>query len=91
MSKKAIGGPELEQLLGLNSFPPETVGYYQELYLLCALYRLCEENGYGRLYQLMEQINEIWRDPTRAEYWRNWYRDRNDALAKTQEELGEKT
>lgn len=53
--------PSRDDLRCLNHWPEGTNGYAQEEALLGDLLRLCELHGFGRVAQLTESIEEIWR------------------------------
>ena len=52
-----------EQLACLNSWPEGTVGHIQEQQLISVVHQLCKQHGYGRMAQLVQGIEEIWRNP----------------------------
>jgi hypothetical protein len=68
--------PSLADLLPLASWPKNTVGYVDDVQLIWTLHRLCEKHGYGWVHQLVGQIEDIWRNPERAEYWKQWHAER---------------
>lgn len=47
----------------LNSWPEGTLGFSEESELITTLHQLCKNNGYGRVHQLMNDIEDIWRNP----------------------------
>ena len=51
----------------LNIWPKNTKGYCDEYKLLSTLLLMCDEHGYGRIPQLCEQIEDIWRNPEKKE------------------------
>ena len=51
-----------EQLKCLIMWQEGTVGYYQEFMLIKTLNELCKKFGYGRVPQIAQQIEQIWRD-----------------------------
>jgi len=53
--------PKVEDLDCINVWPKETVGYYREKNVLIDLLLLCKEHGFGRIPQLAQEIEDIWR------------------------------
>ena len=53
--------PTIEDLECLIMWPKGTAGYWTERAVLNDLLRLCKEHGFGRVPQLAQQIEEIWR------------------------------
>ena len=58
--------PTLEDLECLNTYPKGTVGYWEERALVQDLLELCQKDGFGRVSQLSQLIEEIWRDGDEA-------------------------
>lgn len=81
--------PTLAELLPLNSWPKNTIGHLDDRGLIWALHQLCEKHGYGHVHQLMEQIDDIWRNPERAEYWRKWHEERLQDLERARKDVDE--
>lgn len=50
----------------LIMFPDNTHGYHQEAAAIRILIGLADLIGYGHLPQLAAQIEELWRDPSKA-------------------------
>ena len=58
--------PSLEDLECIISWPKGTAGYQNELEALGDLLRLCTMHGFGRLPQMANQIEDIWRNPEKV-------------------------
>ena len=67
MRQGTIDRPSLNELLCLNSWPEDTVGFHNENLLILEIKKLCDIHGYGRMHQLLEQIEDIWRNPESVE------------------------
>lgn len=50
----------------LVMWPPGTVGESQEQAIVRVLNKLCRTHGYGRVPQLAQQIENLWRDASKA-------------------------
>lgn len=75
----------------LICWPKGTVGCEQERQLLTTLNALCKRFGYGRVYQLVDQINQLWYDPSKADGFRKASDGHNRLLEEYRKELqGEK-
>ena len=65
-SRRESHGPvEEDELDCLIIWPEHTVGFNSERSLVRLLNRLCQQHGYGRIPQLTEQIEALWRDPAK--------------------------
>lgn len=62
--------PSIDELLCLNSWPEDTVGFHSENTLIMQIKKLCDTHGYGRMHQLLEEVNAIWRDPDMVEKYK---------------------
>lgn len=76
----------IEDVECLISWPDNTVGYDNEKILLQILIKLCEEQGYGRVPQLANKIEEIWRDPSKQKEYEQERKEHLARLSKGQEE-----
>ena len=56
-----------EELNALVMWPDKTVGHRHELLVLKKLADIGNEIGYGRLSQLAEQLEDLWRHPEHIE------------------------
>jgi hypothetical protein len=52
-----------KELLSLVSWPEGSVGFMQELTAVTLLNNLCINIGYGRMGQIMDDLEGLWRDP----------------------------
>lgn len=52
-----------DDLVHLNAWPEDTLGFQQEHVALKQLLFLCQTEGYGRIQQMIDDINDIWRHP----------------------------
>ena len=86
MRKGSIERPGFSELMSLNSWPEGTRGYYTDVELIHSLITLCNLHGYGRVHQLMEQIEEIWRNPESVSKFEKQRMDRLEMFRKSQEE-----
>jgi hypothetical protein len=59
----------MENVECLIRWPKGSQGWYAEYSILKTLLAMCESQGYGRIPQLAKQIEEIWRDPKKVEYF----------------------
>jgi len=55
--------PTLDDLKCLVTWPPGSRGEQEETVLVGQLLSLCQQHGFGRVAQLTERIEAIWRDP----------------------------
>jgi len=64
-----IDAPNLEDIACLNSWPEGTIGHEEDKVLLSQLLGLMQKHGFGRIPQLSQQIEDLWRNPDkRKEY-----------------------
>ena len=70
MQTNPIGEIATNDLLCLISWPENSVGYFQEKAIIEILHHLCKEFGYGRIPQIVQQIEDIWRSPEKIETYR---------------------
>lgn len=59
--------PTIKNLECLIHWPEGTIGYRKEYQLLKKLLTMCEEHGFGRMAQLAQQTEDIWRNPERQQ------------------------
>jgi hypothetical protein len=71
MRNGTIDRPILDELLCLNSWPENTVGFHNENLLIKEIKKLCDIHGYGRMHQLLDNIHTIWREPESVEVFKN--------------------
>ena len=62
--------PSFEELECLILWPKGTIGYNNELLAIKTLHNLCKAQGFGRIPQLANCIEEIWRDPNKVEEYK---------------------
>lgn len=55
--------PTRQDLECLIAWPPDTVGEISERVLIDKLLELCHIYGFGRVPQVAEQIEDLWRNP----------------------------
>lgn len=77
--------PTEEALSYLNSWPEGTLGHSQDKQLIATLIALCSEFGYGRVGQLANDIEELWRDPSLIEHHKKAHADRMKLMKGTME------
>lgn len=53
----------------LNGWPDGTVGHHNETELIKQLNDLCQKHGYGRISQLADEIEDIWRDSSKKDIY----------------------
>ena len=58
-----IETPKMSDLECLVMWPKGSVGERQEREVVSTLLHLCEKHGFGRVPQLANAIEKIWRDP----------------------------
>lgn len=58
-----VSGVNSQDLMVLNGWPEYALGFQEENQLIELLNELCKKHGYGRIAQLAEQIEDIWRNP----------------------------
>lgn len=58
--------PTIEDLECLIMWPKGTAGYWEERANIQELLKLCEDHGFGRIPQMAQQIEEIWRGEEKA-------------------------
>lgn len=80
----SIEGVSNDALACLNSWPEGTVGYYNEVQLIALVNDLCKKHGYGRMAQLVQGIEEIWRNPEEGgKKWQEFHDERMALLKGT--------
>lgn len=81
MSKRSwpspLTPPDVECLI---AWPKSSVGEEQERVLLNVLLSACNEFGYGRVSQLVEQIRDLWRRPEREAVYAEEKRQHLEAI-----------
>ena len=81
--------PEDESIKSLIRWPDGTKGYYSELNLLRDLRRLCDEHGYGRVPQLAEQVEDLWRNPDKIDEYLKEQKKHNEFMSHCRKEVEE--
>ncbi len=72
MDNKDLTPPTEEDLISaLNGWPEGTVGYEKEKKLIKELNTLGRKHGYGRLNQLTEMIEDLYRNPENLQNYKN--------------------
>ena len=79
--------PTIEQLKSLIMWPEGTVGYQNELDMLVKMHALCEKHGYGRVPQIANAIEDIWRNPENVEKYLKEQKAYNDLMADYKKKL----
>jgi hypothetical protein len=79
--------PTIEQIKSLIRWPEGTVGYQNELDMLIKMRALCEEYGYGRVPQIANAIEDIWRNPENVEKYLKEQKAHNDLMADYKKKL----
>jgi hypothetical protein len=72
---------DVSDLLVLNCWRDGTVGWHKENQLISLLNELCKEFGYGRVPQLANAIEDIWRHPEKREIYLQQRKQRLEDLA----------
>jgi len=83
-----IGKLSSEDVECLVMWPSGSRGEQNERIVLKRLLQLCNENGYGRVSQLAEQIEDIWRNEEEAKIKYQKHKDGHLAfMEKCKEEM----
>lgn len=77
--RKAYEPVDNSELDVLVMWPQGTVGFVEEQRVLQLLNHWCQKHGYGRIPELAREIEELWRDPAKAE---DFAEQRADHLAR---------
>jgi len=81
MNGSLTNGLSDDQLKCLNSWPEGTAGYVEDEQLITLMNLLCKRHGYGRVGQLAQAIEQIWRDPEKAgKEWQDFRDTRMELL-----------
>jgi hypothetical protein len=83
MRRALFDPPTFEELQCVMTWPPGTVGYQQEKQLIETLLKLCAQHGFGRMAQIMQDIEIIWRNPDKAKEFQQAQKDRFEVLKDT--------
>lgn len=86
-SHDASGVPDSILLDSINTWPPGTVGYREEADVIVLLNSLCKKHGYGFIPQMTKMIEDIWREPKKAEEYAKIMRDRWEQIQSTRQSL----
>ncbi len=86
LSEHGVNENDLECL---NSWPENTEGYKAEDALIALLNMCCKEHGYGRVPQIANAIEDIWRNPENIVKYQKIRQDRLQML-KSFEDIDEK-
>ena len=76
-----------KDLACLNADLPGTQAHQDESLLISVLNALCRRYGYGRVPGLAKEIEEVWRDPEKAEYFKNRQEERFEMLLESRRAL----
>lgn len=72
-----IGELNDDQLKCLNSWPQGTTGHIEDEQLITLMNLLCKRHGYGRVSQLAQAVEEIWRNPEEGgKKWQEFHDER---------------
>lgn len=75
--------PDLSETLDcLVMWPDDTHGFQREQVLVRTLNRLSQQHGYGRVAQVMQQLEELWRNPDSLEAFEVVRQDYLELIAK---------
>jgi hypothetical protein len=55
--------PDMEDLECINGWPSESCGFLNDKNAILDILELCKKHGFGRVSQLANQIEKIWRNP----------------------------
>jgi len=70
-----------EQIECLNSWPAVCIGHAQDRLLVQHINDLCIKYGYGRISQLAQALEEIWRNPEEGgKKWQEFHAERMELL-----------
>jgi len=73
-----------EQIECLNSWPEICRGHAKDQKLVQLLNELCINHGYGRISQLAQALEEIWRNPEEGgKKWQEFHAERMELLKGT--------
>lgn len=79
----AIDGiPDADLTTLLNSWPEGTNGFNSDVSLITTLNQLCKQHGYGRVHQLAEAIEDLWRNPEKELEYQARHDERMDLFGK---------
>jgi len=78
--RRPLDRPTEEELQCLVDWPEGTTGNQDEKSMLKCLIALCDSQGFGRVHQMMNAIEEIWRDPKKVEKWKKLKTERFASL-----------
>lgn len=87
-SHDPLGVPS-DTLRCLIRWPEGSVGWQREEALIKALNDLCKLFGYGRVPQVAEQIEQIWRDPDKVAKFLEEQRQHNEFVASCRKAMEE--
>jgi len=79
--------PTDEALKSLIMWPEGTVGYHNELNLLKQMRDMCDKHGYGRVPQLANAVEDLWRNPENIEKYQKEQKAHNDQMEEYRKEL----
>ncbi len=66
-----------DQIKCLNGWPSDCIGNIKDQILIEQLNYLCITHGYGRISQLAQALEEIWRDPDNGhKKWQKFHDER---------------
>ena len=53
--------------MSIIMWPKGSIGYNQERVVVSDLLKMCKNNGFGRIPQMAQQIEAMWRDKEKAQ------------------------
>lgn len=79
-----------EQIACLNSWPETVIGHAKDKLLIEEMNKLCIKFGYGRISQLAQGLEEIWRNPEEGgKKWQDFHDERMELIKGTIEHYNE--
>ena len=81
--------PSITDLECLIMWPRGTRGWEAERELILVLDRLCREHGYGRVPQVVEGIEVIWRNPAKVADYREVQKEHLEFMAECRKAIAE--
>jgi hypothetical protein len=62
--------PTFEEVECLVGWPKGTTGEFNDKIMLMTYMDLCKENGFGRMSQIAQQVDDIWRNPKKVAHYK---------------------
>ena len=66
MDRRIDEPPTMKELECLICWPKGTIGETKERQAIQKFLELCKDRGFGRMAQIAEQIDDIWRNPEKV-------------------------